>query len=314
MIGSPAPRPRRRGARDWAESRPPRWLWPALAAPGVAWLVVLFAVPFYAVIALAAGGQDPIFGDATAEWNPLGWNLSTIGDAFSGVFPGGTQWGPMGRTFVYVALAVALCFVLGFPVAYYVARFGGRRKGLLLALLLAPFWISYLMRMLAWVNLLQPDGYVNDALDPLPGFAGVNWLDGRWSTLVVGLTYGYIPFFILPLYAALDRNDTRLLEASRDLGVGPIRTFLHVTLPMSRQGMLAAAVITALPMFGDYYTQDLLSASPRTSMIGNQINLFLRQGSGSQFGSALVLVLSCLLAVLMAYYLWSTNVAARDVR
>lgn len=282
--------------------------------PGVLWLVALFLVPAYAVVALAAGGQDPIFGDATAEWRPWRWQFATIGDAVAGMSPGGDQWGPTGRTLAYVGIAVAACFVIGYPVAYYVARYGGRRRGLLLALLLAPFWISYLMRMLAWVNLLQTDGYVNDLIDAVPGLGRVAWLDGRWTTVVMGLVYGYVPFLILPLYASLDRIDSRLLEASRDLGVGPVRTFVHVTMPLSRQGMLAAGVITALPMFGDYYTQNLLSASPRTSMIGNQIEFYLRQGSGNQYGSALVLVLSALLAVLMGYYLWSTNRAASELR
>jgi spermidine/putrescine transport system permease protein len=139
-------------------------------------------------------------------------------------------------------------------------------------------------------------------------------LNGGALPLVLGLVYGYIPFFILPLYAALDRIDTRLLEASRDLDVGPVRTFLHVTLPLSRQGLLASSVITVLPMFGDYYTHDLVSPSNRTSMIGNQIDQFLRQSSGQRTGAALVLALSAFLAILMAYYLYSTSVAAREAR
>jgi spermidine/putrescine transport system permease protein len=204
--------------------------------------------------------------------------------------------------------------MIGYPVAYYVARFGGRRKSLLLALILAPFWINYLMRMLAWINLLQDDGYVNDALRALHVVNHpVNWLNGRPASVVLGLVYGYVPFFILPLYAALDRIDIRLLEASRDLGVGPIRSFVHVTLPLSAQGALAASVITALPMFGDYYTTDLLSGSPRTSMIGNQIQFYLLNSSEKNKGAALVVVLSAMLMVLMAYYLVTTDRAARAV-
>jgi spermidine/putrescine transport system permease protein len=156
---------------------------------------------------------------------------------------------------------------------------------------------------------------VNDVADFLPFVEPTSWLDGRWQTLVLGLVYGYIPFLILPLYAALDRIDGRLIEASRDLGIGPIRTFFQVTLPMSRQGMLAAAVITALPMFGDYYTQTLLSASPETSMLGNQVETYLlRSGASRDIGAALVVVMSAFLAILMAYYLWSTNRAAEEAR
>ena len=265
---------------------PTRFLWPSLAAPGVAWLVLLFVVPFYGVLAVAFGGVDPIFGNAVPAWNPLDWEFSSFNEILERVVSGelGTV---LVRTFVYVGLALAICFLIGFPVAYYVARLAGRRRGLLLALLLAPFWISYLMRMLAWVNLLQPDGYVNDVVAAL-GFDRVNWLDGRPVTVILGLVYGYVPFFVLPLYAALDRLDQRVLEASHDLGMGRLATLLRVTLPLSRQGLLAAAVLTALPMTGDYYTADLLSGAPRTSMIGNQIEFYLFRGSQKASGASLV--------------------------
>jgi spermidine/putrescine transport system permease protein len=289
-----------------------RGFWPALAAPGIVWLLLLFVVPFYAVLAVSFGTVDPIFRSAVPRWNPLDWNRTAYRVVWDGIV-GGQFEGPFVRTLVYVGVALVLCFVIGFPVAYYVARFGGRMRTLLLVLLITPFWISYLMRMLAWVNLLQNDGYVNDVL------VGVgildqprNWLDGQAPTVVMGLVYGYIPFFILPLYAALDRIDPAVLEASRDLGANRARTFWHVTLPLSRQGLLAAAVITALPMFGDYYTTDLLSASPKTTMIGNQIRFFLNTAQ-ARVGAALVIVLSLFLLVFMAYYLVSSARASREV-
>jgi ABC-type spermidine/putrescine transport system permease subunit I len=295
-------------------SRRPRWLWPALALPGTAWMVVFFAVPFYGVMAIAGGRDNLLFNTRDPEWNPLKWRW----DAFSTVWHGiqnGDFGQPFLRTFEYVFAAIVICFLIGYPVAYYVARYGGKRRGLLLGLLLAPFWISYLMRMLAWVNLLQDDGYVNDVLRGLHLVSRpVDWLDGRPSTVVLGLVYGYVPFLILPLYAALDRIDIRLLEASRDLGMSPFRTFVQVTLPLSRQGILAGAAITALPMFGDYYTNTLLSASPRTNMIGNQIQNAVQTNSTRGIGAALVIVLTLLLAVLMAYYLYSSNAAAKELR
>jgi spermidine/putrescine transport system permease protein len=217
------------------------------------------------------------------------------------------------RTFVYVGAALTISFLIGYPVAYYVSRRAGARRGLLLGLLLAPFWINYLMRMLAWVNLLQADGYVNDAA-ALFGIDRASWLDGRPLTVIMGLAYGYVPFLILPLFAALDRIDQRVIEASRDLGMGPARTFWRVTLPMSRQGILAAGVITSLPMMGDYYTADLLSGSPRTSMVGNQIEFYLFEGSQKNAGASLVVVLSLFLMVAMAYYMWSTDRATRELR
>jgi spermidine/putrescine transport system permease protein len=198
-------------------------------------------------------------------------------------------------------------------VAYYVARFGGRRRALLLGLVLAPFWINYLMRMLAWINLLQEDGYVNDVLSFF-SIDRVNWLEGRPETVVLGLVYGYVPFLVLPLFAALDRIDRSVIEASRDLGMGPLRTFLRVTLPLSKQGMLAAGVITALPMMGDFYTADLLSGSPRTSMVGNQIEFYLFEGSQKNAGASLVVILSALLVAAMAYYLVQTDRATRALQ
>ena len=289
-----------------------RRLWPTLAAPGVLWLVALFLVPFYGVLAVAFGKVDPIFGNAVPVWNPLDWSVDSFGDILDRVVTAelGTVFI---RTGIYVGTALFICFLIGFPIAYYVARFAGRRRGLLLALLLAPFWINYLMRMLAWVNLLQTDGYVNDITSAF-GLGRVNWLDGRAFTVIMGLAYGYVPFLVLPLFAALDRIDRRVLEASRDLGMGPATTFFRITLPLSRQGMLAAAVITALPMMGDYYTADLLSGSPRTSMIGNQIEFYLFSGSQKASGASLVIILSALLLVAMFYYLRSVDRATRLLR
>ena len=140
----------------------------------------------------------------------------------------------------------------------------------------------------------------------------MQWLSGRPYTVILALVYGYMPFFIVPLYATLDRIDGRLLDASRDLGVGGVRTFLHVTLPLSRQGLLTACVVTALPMFGDYYTNTLVSGSPRTTMVGNQIELYLLGGSRQDMGASLVLIMSAMLMVLMAYYLISSQRADRQ--
>ena len=124
---------------------------------------------------------------------------------------------------------------------------------------------------------------------------------------MIALVYGYIPFLILPLYAALDRIDQRHIEAARDLGASPFAAFRRVTLPLSVPGILAGVVLIALPMFGDYYTQDLISASPRTSMIGNQIDQFTRQGSQKTVGAVLTMLLAAVLLVLMFYYLRATR-------
>ena len=132
--------------------------------------------------------------------------------------------------------------------------------------------------------------------------------------MIAALTYGYIPYFILPVYAGLDRIDQRLLEAARDLGASPLRTFLRVTLPMSWPSILAGTVLIVLPMFGDYYTNDLISGSPHTNMLGNSVNLLVQGGSQKNLGAAMVLVLMTILAIGMLYYLWETNRQTRRAR
>jgi ABC-type spermidine/putrescine transport system permease subunit I len=242
-----AERPARPSRRD---RRPTRaggtGLWGVFAAPGTAWLVAFFAVPFYAIAAVAFGYTDPVFGSPVPEWDPRYWDFAGFLDVLRRSVAGDMR--PVFlRTFVYVALALVVCFIVGYPIAYYLARYAGRRRGLLLALILAPWWINYITRMLAWLSLLQDDGYVNDVLlalrivpDP------VQWLSGNPYTVVIALVYGYLPFFIVPLYATLDRIDTRLLDASRDLGVGGVRTFLQPQRPDDRDRRHRAADVRRL--------------------------------------------------------------------
>jgi spermidine/putrescine transport system permease protein len=286
--------------------------WAGLSLPGVAWLVFFFLVPFYVILAVAFGTVDPILQVPLPVWNPLEWNTDAFEFVFEGLFTGeGAFRHVFVRTFVYVTVAVLLSLLIGYPVAYFVARHGGRWKGLLLLGLVAPFYKSYQMRMLARIKLLQDDGWVNDVLM----WAGIldeprNWLDGRASSVILGLVYGYVPFMILPLYAFLDRIDRSLLEAARDLGASPFQTFRMVTLPLSMPAILTGCVIIALPMFGDYYTPDLLSGSPQTSLIGNQINIYIH-GQQVTVGAALVVVLMLLLSALLAYYVLLTARAHR---
>jgi ABC-type spermidine/putrescine transport system permease subunit I len=277
----------------------------------VVWLIVLFVTPFYAVTAVAMGRLDPIFATAEPVWNPLEWNPSSFGEVFVELTSG--QLGVIFvRTLAYVLAASALALVIGYPVAYYIARHAGRWRTLLVVLIIAPFWINYLMRMMAWVNLLDKSGYVNRVLVVLQLLDEPRqWLVGHHEVVILGLAYGYVPFLILPLFAALDRIDQRVLEAARDLGASPAQAFWRVTLPLSKQGILAGVVIVMLPMFGDYYTPNLLSGNPRTRMIGNQIDLLINSTGGGGQGAALTIVLMGLVGVLMLYYLVSVARATR---
>src|SRR6201999_518368 len=280
--------------------------WVALAAPGMLWLVLLFIVPFYAVLAIAMGQLNRLYETPVAVWNPFGWSVANVVNVGRDIGGSTSFAGPIiGRTVLYVAVAALLCLVIGYPAAYFVARFAGRRKGLFLLLLIAPFWISYMMRMLAWIDLLQSNGYVNKVL----AFLGltstahpINWLGGKSIAVILGLVYGYIPYLILVLYAGLGRIGPALIEAGRDLGLGRARTFLRVTLPLSRQPILTALLITVLPMLGDYYTNQLMSGAASTSMIGNLIQGQL--GTPGLQGQGAVL---SLLLLPMIYYVIPTN-------
>jgi putrescine transport system permease protein len=291
-----------------------RWIWPAFAIPGVVWLSLLFLVPFYAIFAIAMGRIDPILSRPVPEWNPFYWDPTVFADVLASLFGG--QLGVVAlRTVGYVFVASVLCVLIGYPVAYFVSRKAGRWRWAWLLLILAPFWINYLMRMMSWVNLLSIDGQVNQLLAAL-GFSAVpDWLSGQHFVVILGLVYGYIPFFILPLFAALDRIDNATLEASRDLGANNAQTFWRVTWPLSRNGVLGGLVIIMLPMFGDYYTPNLLSGSPRTRMIGNTIDQFINQTtSQGAVGAALTIVLMFFVAGLMIYYLASINRATEEAR
>ncbi|HEY6567870.1 MAG TPA: ABC transporter permease [Actinomycetota bacterium] len=297
-----------------AESRGawyPRHYWKSFTVPGVVWLVLLFLLPFYTVLAVAFGTVDPVFRQPLPVYQPWWWSFSTFGDTLHKFYGADAIYqAPLIRTFVFVFTASVICLVVGYAVAYYAARFAGKYRILVLILLVSPFWISYLMRIYAWQSLLQTDGFVNDIITAL-GIVGepVNWLAGKPITVIMGLVYGYIPFMILPLFGSLDRINQSLLEAGRDLGGNSFQTFRRVTLPLSRSAILAGLVIVSLPMFGDYYTNNLLG-STNTSMFGNLIDSAVTEaGRGPEAGS-LVLILMVIVIVPMLYYLRETRRAA----
>jgi putrescine transport system permease protein len=293
-----------------------RWTWRLVALPGVVWLTLFFLLAFYVVLAVAFGNQDTL-SQPVPHWNPLDWNVGYAIDTLDNFVSGGPFLKVSLRTIYFVAIAVGLSLLVGYPVAYFAARHAGRWKGAILLALILPLWINYLMRMLAWINLLAPDGIGTDVMHTLgieqlflslgllddPG----GWLNGQPTTVILALLYGYIPFFILPLFVAIERIDRRQIDAARDLGASPRSAFFRVTFPLSLPGILAGCVLIALPMFGDYYTADLVSASTQTNMIGNQIDELMRQGSEKVTGAVLTLLLAAFLLGLMFYYLRTTR-------
>ena len=284
--------------------RSTRFLWPILGLPAMVWIGLFFLIPLYVVFCVAFGTVDPIFRSPVPIWNPLEWQFTQVQVVWDRLFgPNNFYLPAVLRTILYVCVAVVACLLISFPVAYFTARYAGKYRGLVLALLIAPFFISYMMRMLAWINLLQPDGLVNTIITlggviPLE----INWLSGNPYVVVMGLIYGYVPYMLLPLFAALDRISPSLLEAARDLGASGFDLFRRVILPMSAPGIVAGALLIALPMMGDYFTSDMLSKSPNTAMIGNLINLSIATpGQSGQAGALLILVLLVLLVPMILY-------------
>jgi len=296
------------------EGRLGRLLWPVLGLPAIVWISLFFLVPGYVVLCVAFGTVDPLFRSPVPIFNPLDWQFTQVQVVWDRLFgPDNFYLPAVLRTLLSVGIAVVSCLVIAFPVAYFTARHAGRYRGLVLALIIAPFWISYMMRMLAWINLLQPDGLVN-AIITLGGLLplDVNWLSGNPVTVVMGLIYGYVPYMLLPLFAALDRINPSLIEAARDLGAGSWSVLRRVILPMSVPGILAGTLLIALPMMGDYFTSDMLSKSPNTAMIGNLINLSIV--SPGQAGQAGALLLVLLLVLLVPMVLYTRSNARAQVR
>jgi len=305
-------RPRSRRNRQ-AKVQHNRVFFMILAAPGIIWLAVLFLVPFYDVLAIAGGRLNFLTEAPVAVYNPLHWSHANLVDTWRDIFGvTGFELPIIWRTLWYTAVASGLCLLIGYPAAYFVARFAGRRKAIFLVLLIEPFWISYMMRMLAWIGLLQTNGYLNKVLSFLGLPGQTDWLGGHWYTVVLGLVYGYIPYLILVLYAGLDRIDGSLLEAGRDLGLGRATTFVKVTMPLSRQPILTGLLITVLPMLGDYFTNQLLSGTPGTAMIGNVIDNQLGTNGFEGQGAVLSMLLLAILVVPMVYYVLATARSARE--
>jgi spermidine/putrescine transport system permease protein len=273
--------------------------WTRFLLPGGLWLVLLFAVPCALVLALSFGYVDDL-GRAV-----YAFELSNYADAFD------PTYAPvLLRSVLYALATTVLCLAIGYPVAYYIARYGGRYRSALIALLVVPFFVNYLVRTYAWVALLADEGLVNNTIVDLGlRSEGVQLINTPWA-VIGGLTYGYLVFMILPVYGALERLDRSVIEAGKDLYGTPLRTFLHVTLPQTKQGILAGSVLVFLPAVGDFVAAQLLGG-PDTYMVGNLIQDQFFTANNWPFGAALTVVMMLFLSVWMVGYLRS---AAREAR
>ena len=273
--------------------------WSRFLVPPGLWLLLLFAFPICLVLALSFGYVDDLGRAVYAS------ELDNYKDAFNP-----TYLPVLLRSVLYAVATAALCLAIGYPIAYYIARFGGKYKYVLIAALVLPFFVNYLVRTYAWVALLSDEGLINNFLIDLGVTqTGIQMINTPWA-VIGGLTYGYLVFMILPIYASLDRMDPSLIEAGKDLYGSKLQTFLHVTLPQTKQGILAGSVLVFLPAVGDFVAAQLLGG-PDTYMVGNLIQDQFFAGNNWPFGSALTVVMMLFLSIFMIGYLRS---AARESR
>ncbi len=261
-----------------------------LLAPGLAWLTAFFLVPLGFLGHQSLEKQNPIDFTYTFTW---AWH--NYSDALS------TYHGQLVRSFEYAGIATAIALLISYPLVYWIAFRGGRWKNLLLLLIIAPFFVTYLIRTLAWETILADQGPVVRVLRELHLLSADGRLLATSVAVVAGITYNFLPFMALPLYVALEQIDPRLIEAAQDLYASKPRAFLRVTLPLSMPGVVAGTLLTFIPAAGDFINAQLLG-TPRQYMIGNVIqSKFLELTDYPAAGALSVLLMVAILALIAVY-------------
>ncbi len=273
------------GLREWA-----------LLAPGIGWLVVFFVLPLAIIFVVSLGQRDAL--DRVVLTNP---SLDNYARAFDPRF-----LPTLLNSLRYAALTTLLCMAIGYPIAYWISRYGGRQKELLLVLVMVPFWTSYLIRTYAWMIMLRDNGIVNTILQAIGLTQQPIILLNTDFSVVLGMTYGFLPFAILPLFVSIDRLDPNLVGAARDLYANGRSAFLHVTLPLTMPGIVAASLLTFIPAIGDFVTPDLLGGAGTTTIAKVVQELFL-EGRDWPYGAALGFLL-------MVFTLLGTLLTLRTLR
>ncbi len=231
-----------------------------LLAPGLFWLTLFFVAPIATLITTST--KVPGFGIGEFE---QGWRWANYLDALTGSLPQFT------RSFGYAFIATVMALAIAYPLAYGIAFKSGKYKNLLLVLVVAPFFCSFILRTIAWKQILGSDGPIFSILRAMGAVGPTAHLTATAPAVIAGLTYNFLPFMTLPLYSSLERIDPRVLEASGDLYANTFTTFRKVTLPLSMPGVVAGTLLTFIPAAGDYVNAEILG-NPKTKMIGNVIN------------------------------------------
>ncbi|WP_408895743.1 ABC transporter permease [Nocardioides sp. R1-1] len=262
-----------------------------LMLPAGLWLALFFVIPFYSLLATSLFDPE---GSVLTGYD-VTYRLANFADALE------QFWEPLVRSLWYAAVATAICLVLGYVLAYAIAFKAGRWRTLLLVLVIAPFFTSFLVRTLSWKLILADDGFVVDTLQFLHLLGDDGRLLATPVAVIAGLVYNFLPFMVLPLYASLEKIDGRLVEAAGDLYASPARGFLKVTLPLSKPGVVAGTLLTFIPAAGDYINAALLG-SPNQRMVGNVIqNLFTSTGDYAAAGALSVILMAIIVAMVMVY-------------
>jgi len=273
-----------------------------------AWLAAFFLLPFLIVVkisfsqsAVAQPPYVPVF-DPAAGWDGVRAFFGALSiDSYTSTYADSLYLYSYFKSVTVAAISTALLLLIGYPVAYALARAPRRWQGTLVLLVVLPFWTSFLIRVYAWMNILQHDGLLNQALLALHIIAQpVSWLSTDYA-VYLGIVYTYFPFMVLPLYATLERLDPALLEAAADLGCPPWRAFFTVTVPLSLPGIIAGALLCFIPITGEFVIPDLLGSST-TAMIGQTLWLEFFGNRDWPVASALAVVLLALLVTPIVFY------------
>jgi len=261
-----------------------------LLTPVTIWLGLFFLVPLLLILAYSFGTSN-IYGGITLGFNP-GNYLRVFDPLYLEIIV---------RTFVIAALTTLLCFALGYPLAYFIVFKGRRWRNALILLVMVPFWTSLLIRAYSWVVILSGNGIANKTLQ----FLGITdepvTLIFTSQAVLMGMVYSYLPFMILPLYASLEKFDTRLKEAAKDLGASRWHAFWRVTFPLSMPGVIAGSILVFIPSAGEFVIPQLLGGS-RTVMTGSLIQNQFGSARDWAFGSALSVMLAALLLAAILFY------------
>ncbi len=261
----------------------------SLLGPGAIWLALFFVVPMYfmAELSLRTGTFNEGFTSA--------FEIANYGDALSG------NTDQLLRSFLYAGTATLLALLIAYPLAYAIALRAGRWKLLLLFAVIAPFFTTYLIRTIAWKTILADSSPVVEILQALSLVGDDGRVLATGGAVIAGLTYNFLPFMILPIYASLERIDTSLIEAGKDLYASSVQTFLRVTLPITMPGIVAGVLLTFIPAVGDYINAEILGGTG-TSMIGNVIqSLYLEQRNYPEAAALSFMMMAAILAVVVVY-------------